>query len=73
MNPPSLGDDAQRATRLADQVPRPINAHQWEGIQPGATLEMLVSPGTKGGASRGPLSWRTARVRNGGVARSTIS
>ena len=57
------GDDALRAMRLADQVLRGINSHEWEGIPGGPTgPHDLPAPGTSppNPAFRGPISWRSA-------------
>jgi predicted dehydrogenase len=61
------GEDALRAMRLADQILRSINAHEWEGAPGGPTGPHVVPTpiGAPNPALRGPISWRTARVRQG--------
>lgn len=59
------GLDGLRAMRVADQVLRSIDAHQWEGIPSGPigphNLPQLLS--APASALRGPLSWRVKSGR----------
>ncbi len=61
------GGDALRAMRLADRVLRSLNEHQWEGLPTGPTgPRNLPSPvSAPSPALRGPISWRTAKRREG--------
>jgi predicted dehydrogenase len=59
------GRDGLRAMRVADQVLRSIDAHQWEGIPSGPIgphhlPQPLSAPAS---ALRGPLSWRVKSGR----------
>jgi predicted dehydrogenase len=61
------GTDALRAMRLADQILRGIDSHEWEGIPEGPTgphdLPAPIGTTTPSPAFRGPISWRNARSR----------
>jgi predicted dehydrogenase len=67
------GDDALRALRLATQILKEINTHEWEGIPTGPIgphdlPAPLGAPAAPSGnapspALRGPISWRSARAR----------
>ena len=61
------GTEALRAMRLADQILRRINTHEWEGIPGGPTgphdLPALLGATTPSPAFRGPISWRNAGSR----------
>ena len=53
--------------RLADQVLRGVNAHQWEGIPDGPVgpHDLPLPSPDHSPAIRGPLSWRTKAARQG--------
>ncbi|MGE5756839.1 MAG: Gfo/Idh/MocA family oxidoreductase [Planctomycetaceae bacterium] len=61
------GNDALRAMRLADQVLRSLNAHQWEGLPTGPTgpRDLPAPVSAPSPALRGPISWRNAKGRQG--------
>jgi predicted dehydrogenase len=61
------GEDALRAMRLADQILRAIDTHEWEGVPTGPTgPHVLPAPlGTPSPVLRGPISWRNTRARQG--------
>ncbi len=65
--PKVSGEDGLRAMRLADQVLRGVNAHQWEGIPDGPVgpHDLPIPSPDHSPAIRGPLSWRTRTARQG--------
>lgn len=65
--PKVSGDDALRTMRLADQILRSVQGHQWEGSPSGPTgPHLLSSPGYDSGHTlRGPISWRIQGSRQG--------
>ncbi len=65
--PKVSGEDGLRAMRLADQVLRGVNAHQWEGIPDGPVgpHDLPMPSADHSPAIRGPLSWRTKAARQG--------
>ncbi len=66
--PPRVsGDDALRAIRVADQIVRAINTHEWEGIPSGPVgPHHLPQPmTTQSSVLRGPISWRHRNARQG--------
>jgi len=65
--PKVSGEDGLRAMRLADQVLRGVNAHQWEGVPDGPVgpHDLPLPSPEHSPAIRGPLSWRTKAARQG--------